>query len=164
LSPLAERLVYRNRRELLKVKVTPNKESYAPRDQVSLAISATDAQGQPVTADLALAVVDDTVISFADDKIGHLLSRMYLEPEIPGKVEEPRFFFDLTEAKSALALDLLMGTRGFRRFEWAPVLAPPLPMETASADRGGLFGGRDKGVLAVAEGAPPPPAPPAPHA
>ena len=164
LSPLAERLVYRNRRELLKVKVTPNKESYAPRDQVSLAISATDAKGQPVTADLALAVVDDTVISFADDKIGHLLSRMYLEPEIPGKVEEPRFFFDLTEAKSALALDLLMGTRGFRRFEWAPVLTPPMPKPTASVDRGGLFGGRGKGELAVAvaEAAPPPPAPPAP--
>lgn len=156
LRPLAERLVYRNRRELLKVKVTPNKESYAPRDQVSLAIRATDAKGQPVTADLALAVVDDTVISFADDKIGHLLSRTYLEPEIPGKVEEPRFFFDLTEEKSALALDLLMGTRGFRRFEWAPVLAPQLPMATASADDGALFGGRGKGAPVLEADAPPP--------
>ncbi|OGQ24393.1 MAG: hypothetical protein A2138_06840, partial [Deltaproteobacteria bacterium RBG_16_71_12] len=144
LDPLAERLVYRNRRASLKVKVTPNKESYQPRDQVSLAIQTTDPRGQPVTADLALAVVDDTVISFADDKIGHLLSRSYLEPEIPGKVEEPRFFFDLTEEKSALALDLLMGTRGWRKFEWVPVLAPPM----ASVAEGVFAKGG--GVLAAA--------------
>lgn len=139
LTPLAERLVYRNRRATMKVKVTPNKERYQPRDQVSLAIQTTDVRGQPVTADLALAVVDDTVISFADDKIGHLLSRTYLEPEIPGKVEEPRFFFDLTEEKSALALDLLVGTRGWRKFEWAPVLAPRVSATTESAGPG-FFG------------------------
>ncbi|MBI1949639.1 MAG: hypothetical protein HYS27_28390 [Deltaproteobacteria bacterium] len=149
LNPLAERLVYRNRRASLKVKVTANKESYQPRDQVSLAIQTTDPRGQPVTADLALAVVDDTVISFADDKIGHLLSRTYLEPEIPGKVEEPRFFFDLTEEKSALALDLLMGTRGWRKFEWAPVLAPPRPELSE-------FAGAKGGGLAVAAMPPPP--------
>jgi hypothetical protein len=46
-----------------------------------------------VPADLALAVVDDTVLSFADDKTGHMLSRLYLEPELPGKIEEPNFYF-----------------------------------------------------------------------
>ncbi|MBL9006275.1 MAG: hypothetical protein JNJ46_18620, partial [Myxococcales bacterium] len=30
------------------------------------------------------------------------------------------FYFDLAEEKSALAMDLLMGTRGYRRFEWLP--------------------------------------------
>jgi alpha-2-macroglobulin-like protein len=156
LSPLAERLVYRHRRETLQVKVTPHKESYAPRDQVSLAIQTTDSRGAPVPAELALSVVDDTVVSFADDKTGHMLSRLYLEPEIPGKVEEPRFFFDLTEEKSALALDLLMGTRGWRRFEWAPLLDAPRPDASTVA-----WGGR-RGVpagMALEAPAMPPPAP-----
>ena len=49
-------------------------------------------------------------------------------------MEEPNFYLDLTEAKSAHALDLLMGTRGYRRFDWVAVLRPPLP---ASAWRDG---------------------------
>ena len=120
LNPLAERLVYRNRRSRLQVQVEPHKKSYSPREQVTLAVTTRNSQGQAQPATLALSVVDDTVLTFADDKTGHMLSRLYLEPELPGKVEEPNFYFDLAEEKSGLAMDLLMGTRGYRRFEWMP--------------------------------------------
>ncbi len=134
LQPLAERLVFRNRRARLDVKVEPDRKGYTPRGQVALSITTRDAAGKLVPADLALSVVDDTVISFADDKTGHLLSKLLLEPELPGKIEEPNFYSDLTEAKSALALDLLMGTRGYRRFDWVPVLNPR-PVYTGAAVR-----------------------------
>lgn len=131
LQPLAERLVFRNRRARLDVKIEPDRQRYAPRGQVALAITTRDASGQPVPADLALSVVDDTVLAFADDKSGHLLSKLLLEPELPGKIEEPNFYTDLSEPQSALALDLLMGARGYRRFDWMPVLRPPMPIEQA---------------------------------
>ena len=126
LNPLAERLTFRNRRTRLEVKVEADRKSYTPRGQVALSITTRDASGKPVPAELAVSVVDDTVVSFADDKSGHLISKLLLEPELPGKVEEPNFYLDLTEAKSALALDLLMGTRGYRRFDWVAVLRPPV--------------------------------------
>ena len=126
LDPVAERLVFRNRRERLQVSAAFDKRGYTPRGQVGLTVTTRDASGRPVPAELALSVADDTVLSFADDKSGHLLSKLLLEPELPGKVEEPNFFFDLGEARSAEALDLLMGARGYRRFEWAAVLKPPL--------------------------------------
>ncbi|MFZ6720194.1 MG2 domain-containing protein [Undibacterium sp. Ji49W] len=122
LTPLAERLVFRNRRNRLDIKVETDKKSYTPRGQVALSITTRDISGKPVPAELALAVVDDTVLSFADDKSAHLLSRLLLESELPGKVEEPNFYMDLAEEKSALALDMLMGTRGYRRFDWVPVI------------------------------------------
>ncbi len=134
LDPVAERLVFRNRRERLQVSIEPDRKRYAPRDAVSLAITTRDAAGKPVAAELALSVVDDTVVSLADDKTGHLLSKLLLEPELPGKVEEPNVFFDLSEATSGEALDLLMGARGWRRFEWAMVLRPvPPPLAAAMA-------------------------------
>ncbi|MEW5851406.1 MAG: MG2 domain-containing protein [Myxococcota bacterium] len=133
-NPLAERLVFRNRRNTLQVKVEPHKKGYSPREQVTLTVTTTDSRGQPIPSELALSVVDDTVISFADDKTGHMLSRIFLEPEIPGKVEEPNVYFDLTEAKSALAMDLLMGTRGYRRFEWHQALTPPIPEPSSVAE------------------------------
>ncbi|MBI2566763.1 MAG: hypothetical protein HYV63_07015 [Candidatus Schekmanbacteria bacterium] len=123
-QPLAERLVYRNRRQRLQVEVKADRDRHAPRDQVTLAITTREAPDRPVPAELAVSVVDDTVVSFADDKTGHILSRLYLEPEIPGEVEEPNVYFDLAEPKSALAMDLLMGTRGWRRFDWMPVFSP----------------------------------------
>lgn len=135
LQPLAERLVFRNRRARLDVKVEPDRKGYTPRGQVALSITTRDASGKLVPADLALSVVDDTVISFADDKSGHLLSKLLLEPELPGKIEEPNFYSDLTEAKSALALDLLMGTRGYRRFDWVRVLHQRIEVTGSSIRR-----------------------------
>ncbi|MFT7581731.1 MAG: hypothetical protein ACI9MR_003409, partial [Myxococcota bacterium] len=124
LKPLAERIVYRNRRDRLDVTVTPDKDDYTPRDRITLNIETRNAAGRPVPAHLAMSVIDDTVISFADDKEGHLLSQLLLTPEVPGDIEEPNFYLDLTESKSGIALDLLMGTRGYRRFEWRPVTHP----------------------------------------
>ena len=139
LDPLAERLVFRNRRERLQVVAELDKKSYSPRGQVALKLTTRDASsGQAVPAELAVSVVDDTVISFADDKSGHLLSRLLLEPELPGKIEEPNFYLDLSEARSALALDLLMGARGYRRFDWVAVLRPPLPASVLAAAGAGM--------------------------
>ena len=139
LAPLAERLVFRNRRARLSIDVQPDQEAYVPREQVALKITTTGPDGAPVPADVSLAVVDDTVLSFADDKTGHMLSRLLLEPELPGDVEEPNAFFDLTDDKSALGMDLLMGTRGWRRFDWQPVFHPPqvLPASTGIGFGGG---------------------------
>lgn len=126
--PLAERLVYRGRGGDLKVKITADKASYAPRDQVTLTVETRDASNRAVPADLALAVVDDTVLSLADDKeTAEILARLYLLPEMPGQtIRKPNFYFS-ADAKAAEALDLLLGTKGYRRFEWrwTPQVAAP---------------------------------------
>jgi hypothetical protein len=124
LNPLAERLIYRGRGHDLAISITPGRPTYAPRDQVELTVATRDLAGKPVQADLSLAVVDDTVLSFADDKTAHLLSRLYLEAEMPGQeVEEPNFYFS-ADPKAPHAIDLVLGTQGWRRFEWQPVLQP----------------------------------------
>jgi hypothetical protein len=133
LNPLAERLIYRGRGQDLAISITPGRPSYAPRDQVELTVATRDLAGKPVQADLSLAVVDDTVLSFADDKTAHLLSRLYLEAEMPGQeVEEPNFYFS-ADAKAPHAIDLVLGTQGWRRFNWQPVLQPVIDAVPATA-------------------------------
>jgi hypothetical protein len=135
LNPIAERLVYRGRGSDLKVEISTDKASYSPRDMVSMTVETTDLAGRPVAADLSLAVVNDTVLSFADDKTAHLLSRIYLEGEMPGQeIEEPNFYFS-ADGKAAHGIDLVLGTQGWRRFEWQQVLNPVQP-GTASVTRG----------------------------
>jgi hypothetical protein len=116
--PLAERLVYRGLGSELRVSVKADKPSYAPRDKVTLTVETRDALGRGVPADVALSVVDDTVLRFADDKTGAILADTYLLPEMPGQaVQEPNFYFS-KEPKAPEAMDLLLGTQGWRRFTW----------------------------------------------
>lgn len=125
-EPLAERLVYHGLGADLKVTITPDKKSYAPRERVKLAIKAEDARGRPVKASLGLAVVDETVLSYADDKGARLLAHLFLEPELGATdadpIHEPNFYFS-GKPEAAAAMDALLATRGYRRFEWRPILA-----------------------------------------
>ena len=124
-EPLAERLVYHGRGSELKVTLTADKKTYSPRDQVKLKVKTTDASGKPVKASVGIAVVDETVLSFADDKSARILARMYLEPELgvtaADPIEEPNFYFS-DKPEAAAAMDALLATRGYRRFEWRQVM------------------------------------------
>ena len=80
-------------------------------------VRARDASGRPVATDLAVAVVDDAVLALADDRSARILARLYLEPEMPGQqIDEPNFYFS-ADPKAPAALDLLLGTQGWRRFK-----------------------------------------------
>ncbi|MFT4627197.1 MAG: hypothetical protein ACI8PZ_005878 [Myxococcota bacterium] len=179
-EPLAERMVYRNRRARLGVSVEVDKERYTPRDGVTVTVTTTDADGEPVPAALALAVVDDTLLSYADDEEGHLLTRLFLEADLPDpdvELFEPNWYFDLDEPDAAAALDHVLGTRGWRRFDWQTAMAPPNDligqleglgyvgfgrggggMDFAEAEVAGMLGVVN-GAAPMAGGAPPP-APP----
>lgn len=117
-NPLAERLVYRGLGRELRVQVSADKKEYSPRDRVTLTVRTTDHAGKPVPADVAVAVVDDAVLRFADSKTPHILSELYLLPEMPGQLlHEPNFYFS-SDPKAPESLDLLLGTQGWRRFAW----------------------------------------------
>lgn len=136
-SPLAERLVYRNHGKNLGISITPDRASYGPRDEVTLTVQTTGADGKPLPAELALSVVDDAVLGLADDENGHMLSRLYLEPELVDAPDDPAWYFDDEEALAARGVDLVMGTRGWRRFDWQPVFAPPVASVAVVETRGG---------------------------
>ncbi|MBV1860046.1 MAG: hypothetical protein KUG77_16655 [Nannocystaceae bacterium] len=114
-TPLAERALYRGLGSGLNIKIRTNAKQYNPRDEVTMSIETTNARGEPVAADLVLAVVDDTVLSFADDDAAEILARMYLQPELGGQeVEDPNFYYSDDE-KAPRALDLLLGVKGYRQ-------------------------------------------------
>lgn len=134
LAPLAERLVYRNHGRNLSIDITTDQLSYGPRDEVIVDVTTRDPSGDPVAAEVALSVVDDAVLSFADDENGDMLTRLYLEPELVESPEDPSFYFNADEPDAARAMDLVMGTKGYRRFEWAPVWNPA-PLSTVLETR-----------------------------
>ncbi|MDF1549260.1 MAG: TonB family protein, partial [Bacteroidales bacterium] len=113
-----ERLVFVNKDRTMNVSITTNKEKYLPREQVIMDIKTTDYQGNTVSSDLALSVVNNNMITFADDKQNHILSYLLLSSQVKGKIEEPQFYFKTNEPKADQALDYLLMTQGWRKFVW----------------------------------------------
>ncbi len=118
LIPRAERLVYRVPGEQLVLKVNPDKLSYTPGGKVRLDISAVDEQDHPAPAVLLVGVVNRSVITMADNKIDRLMPTHFLlsgEVTHPSELEHADFL--LTDhPKAGVALDLLLGPQGWRRF------------------------------------------------
>jgi len=121
-TPLCERLVFLNKHRQLDVQIETNKEKYLPREKIETTITIKDDEGNPIQGNFSMAVVNDQLLSYADDKQANILSSFLLESEIKGKIEEPNFFFDKEEPKADLALDYLLMTQGWRRFDWQEIL------------------------------------------
>jgi len=120
--PLAERLVFLNKYNTLQVKISTDKLQYLPREKVILTLKTTDSKGMPLPSNLSLAVMDDKLWSYADDKQDHILSWLLMSSELSGKIEEPLFYFKRDEPKADPALDLVMLTHGYRYFKYLPEL------------------------------------------
>ncbi|MCX8523820.1 TonB-dependent receptor plug domain-containing protein [Chryseobacterium formosus] len=118
--PLAERIVFANENTQMKVKITPTKKNYLPREKVIVNVETTDENNQPIPANLSMSVVDDKLWTYADDKQNHILSWILLDSELRGKIERPQFYFDKKEEKATKSLDLVMLTNGYRYFEMNP--------------------------------------------
>jgi alpha-2-macroglobulin-like protein len=116
--PLAERLVFMNEDKQLQVTITTDKQKYLPREKVLLTIKTVDEKGKAIPSNFSLAVVDDKLWTFADDKQDNILSWLLLSSELKGKIEEPQFYFKKEEPKAVAALDLLMLTHGYRYFDY----------------------------------------------
>ncbi|MEI6817232.1 MAG: MG2 domain-containing protein, partial [Bacteroidota bacterium] len=123
----AERLVFLNKNKQLHIIVETDKEKYSPREKVKMKITVMDDRGMPMPAGLSLAVVNDELLSFADDKSGNILSTMLLENDIKGKIEDPVFYFNAKETKADIALDYLLMTAGWRHFTWKKILDNEIP-------------------------------------
>jgi len=130
-----ERLAFVNKDRQLNISVETDKAKYLPREKVKMTLSVKDEKGMPMPAHLSLSVVNDQLLSFADDKSGNLLSQLLLEQDIKEKVEEPAFYFNKKEEKSSAALDYLLMTAGWRRFDWEKVTADNIPVPQFSGEK-----------------------------
>ncbi len=136
----AERLAFVNKQKQLNIEIETDKQQYLPREKVKMTIKVRDERGMPMPANLSLAVVDDQLLTFADDKSSNILSTLLLESDLKQKVEEPNFYFNPEEPKADRALDFLLMTSGWRRFTWKEMLNGNLPAITQRGERAVIEG------------------------
>ena len=115
-KPVAERLVYRRPAHRLQVQIAEHRPSYAPAEKVGLGLVLTDENGAPARGVLGAAVVDSGLYGRFREP-APLASQFLLTHELdrPEDLEHADFYLS-EDPKAAAALDLLLGTQGWRRF------------------------------------------------
>lgn len=117
----ADRLVFVTKPELLQPTLSVNgiKQHYEPFEEVSFEV-----QGPSVSPTaISLSVRDAATQDYLYDS-GNILTEMLLASEIKGFVPDPGYFFEKDDGEHRTALDLLMLTQGWRRFDWQTMATP----------------------------------------
>jgi len=116
-QPLAERLIFRKPARQLRIEIDADKTRYTPGGAAELTIRTTDESGDPVGAVVGVTVTDDTVLEMIEKREqAPRLPVMVLLEKDARELADAHVYLDDADPKAPLALDLLLGTQGWRRF------------------------------------------------
>jgi uncharacterized protein YfaS (alpha-2-macroglobulin family) len=115
-APVAERLIFREPAKAVQVKVTASRPRYIPGAPATVTVTTTDEHGEPQSAMVGLTVTDDSVLEMIEkrEQAPRLPVMVYLESDVR-ELADAHVYLDRGNPKAPLALDLLLGTQGWRR-------------------------------------------------
>ena len=128
--PLAGRLVFVRQPGLrMELALDADTISFRPKSTNVFKLSWKDT----VSGSLSVSVTDQDETSFRSwDR--SLLSQVLLDGGLPGVIEDPDWYFTAEEDSSVRALDLLMMTNGWSRYDWKKIKSDPLGSDNIFRD------------------------------
>ena len=116
-TPVAERLVYRRPQRSIQVEVTAEPDPAVPGGEAKVTVRTTDEDGKPVAAVVGLTATDESVLEMIDkrEQAPRLPVMVMLEPEVRD-LADAHVYLDPEHEDADAAVDLLLGTQGWRRF------------------------------------------------
>lgn len=113
-NPLSERLVFIQNNDNVKLNLTTNKNKYTVRDKVTLKTKIKENNNKLLNGSYSISVIDGNDLK--PDTTSTILTTMLLTSELRGQIENPGFYFQSDNRKAHIALDMLMMTNGWRRY------------------------------------------------
>jgi hypothetical protein len=115
---LADRLAFIQKEDAyLYIRSKADKAVYDPFEKVNLEFWVQDAQGNPVATTFSLSVKEDAT-SLSPVHRNTMLSHLLLSSDVKGMIERPDYYFEAFDRTRCYALDLLLLTQGWRRYQW----------------------------------------------
>ncbi|RZK58859.1 MAG: carboxypeptidase regulatory-like domain-containing protein [Pedobacter sp.] len=117
LKPLAERLVFINHNDDLKINI---KESVTGlvKKKTDIEISVSDLNENPIDGNFSIAVIDESKVKADEDDETSILSNLLLTSDLKGFIEKPNYYFNPANTERKRHLDHLLLTQGWSRFKW----------------------------------------------
>jgi hypothetical protein len=121
-EPLAERIIFNQRNDLLNIIMKTPQATYSPRQNVKVSVLA-QSQGLPSQANLSVAIIDESKVPFDNNSEMTILTNLLLTSDLKGYVEKPNYYFTNPDDKTKANLDILMLTQGYSRFSYKDIIA-----------------------------------------
>src|SRR5262249_11161116 len=120
-TPRAERLIFRTPRRSLRIAIEPAQAEAMLGSPVAVRIRTTSAEGQPVSATVTIAVVDDAVLLAipSRERPARLPAQALLGSDVLLLSDAEAYLGE--DETSRRRLDLLLGTQGWRRFAFGDI-------------------------------------------
>ena len=119
-QPVCERLYFKRPAQQLFIDASTDQQQYDLRKKVNINLSAKDQAGKPLNADLSMSVYRIDSLQTIDHS--DIFSYLWLGSDLKGNIESPDYYFKNNTAETNEALDNLMLTQGWRRFQWSQLL------------------------------------------
>ena len=126
-DPVAERLVFINHSDLLKIDMSTSKTVFDKREKVKLTLDVKDANAKPTVGSFSVSVIDESKVPFDESKETTIISNLLLSSDLKGYIEDPNYYFTDINEDRIRQLDILLLTQGWRRFEWKNILSNSFP-------------------------------------
>lgn len=119
-KPLNERLIFLDGARKLNIAASTNKAVFSNREKTSVNLAVTDAEGKPVKAFLSLSAIDRNEVK-EEDANANIVQYLQFSSELKGYIENPGYYFNENNADRLEALDNLLLTQGWSRFNWQEI-------------------------------------------
>lgn len=113
-NPLSERLLFCINDDRAHLSLKTNRENFKPREHVIVDLKLTDKNNHPLVGNFSVSVTDNA--KTAIDTTTNILTCFLLTSDLKGYIENPTFYFEENNPLSTIALDNLMLTQGWRRY------------------------------------------------
>ena len=144
LNPVSERLVFINNQDQAGIDVQSDQPVFTARSCVKNRITITDSDGEPLAGSFSVAVTSDSEVM--PDTASNILTYLLLTSDLRGTIENPAYYFR-DNPSSEQALDLLMRTQGWRRYDIAALAKGRFSRPTTPIEAGAEISGTVKSVL-----------------
>ncbi len=106
--------------------ITPSVKRFSPRENVNLDFSVKSSAGNAVKGDFVVSVTDADLLKEGPDA-DNIFTYMLLNSDLKGHIENPKYYFEKSDAEHNEHLDLVMLTHGWRRYNINSILTGKKP-------------------------------------
>ena len=144
MNPLSERLMFINHQhEHVHTTYFSDEQNFTPRSLVKKQVMLTDSSGDPLTGNFSVSVTSDSKLM--SDAVSNIMSELLLSSDLRGYIENPAYYFQNSD-HSFVALDLLMCTQGWRRYDIAELARGRFDQPELSVESGMKISGSVKNI------------------
>lgn len=122
----ADRLFFIPLTRSVQFSLNGKKAIYQPREKVEMNFKLTDTEGNPVRTMFSLSVRDADTDTPTNEPNGggNIAANLLLGSEVKGYIHNLDYYFEADDEPHRQALDLLLCTQGWRRYDWEKMIHP----------------------------------------